>query len=447
MIDRVLTFTHALRRAGVPVGTSENLDALRSLEHVELGDRAMFRSALAATMIKSEAHRPTFDTLFDLYFAPRGAAEDEDADGDRSGEAPDPDTFLEQLYGAMAAGDGRTVDEMARRAVAAYGRVDNSPSGSRYFQYPVLRALDLEHLLRRVDDEADLDGLDRQLLRDRIAELSARFRAGVASDVGRRVAQRKGPDHVARHTVRPLPEDVDLLTAMSSDIAELRRAVRPLARKLASRVAMKRKRAHGGRLDVRRTVRHSLSTGGVLMDVHLRKRVPHRPELFVLCDISDSVARFARFSLMLVHALSAQFTKVRSFVFVDTIDEVTRLFDHEDFLTAVDRINDEADVVWLDRHSDYGVSLERFLERYGREVGARSTVLILGDARNNNRTSNAWVIKELRSKARKVYWLNPEAESYWDTGDSIASEYGRYTDAMVEVRSVKQLEAFIERIL
>jgi uncharacterized protein with von Willebrand factor type A (vWA) domain len=210
---------------------------------------------------------------------------------------------------------------------------------------------------------------------------------------------------------------------------------------------MKRKRAHGGRLDVRRTVRHSLSTGGVLMDVHLRKRVPHRPELFILCDISDSVARFARFSLMLVHALSSQFTKVRSFVFVDTIDEVTRLFEHEDFMTAVDRINDEADVVWLDRHSDYGVSLERFIQRYGGEVGARSTVLILGDARNNNRASNAWVLKELKSRARKLYWLNPEAEQFWDTGDSIAADYGRYTDAMVEVRSVKQLEAFIERIL
>jgi uncharacterized protein with von Willebrand factor type A (vWA) domain len=103
--------------------------------------------------------------------------------------------------------------------------------------------------------------------------------------------------------------------------------------------------------------------------------------------------------------------------------------------------------VWLDRHSDYGVSLERFLERDGREITARSTILILGDARNNNRISNAWVVKELRSRARKVYWLNPEARPFWDTGDSIASEYARYTDAMVEVRSVKQLESFIERIL
>lgn len=446
MIGQVLTFTTALRRAGVPVGTSENLDALRSLAYVQLQERDAFKAALGATMIKSETHRPTFDVLFDLYFSPgRTLATDEDAWTPPTAE--DAARFLDELFGVMTGGDGRAVDDLARRAVARFGRVENSPSGSVYFQYPVLRALDLDALLRRVDEDMSGSDIDRRLRRDRIEESIARFRAGIAGEVARRVAERKGPDHVARHTVRPLPEDVDLLTAMSADMGELRRTIRPLARKLAARVAMKRKRAHGGRLDVRRTVRHSLSTGGVLMDVHLRKRVPHRPELFILCDISDSVARFARFSLMLIHALSAQFTKVRSFVFVDTIDEVTRLFEHEDFMTAVDRINDEADVVWLDRHSDYGVSLERFLDKYGRDVGARSTVLILGDARNNNRSSNASILKELRSRARKLYWLNPEATAFWDTGDSIASEYERYTDAMVEVRNVRQLEAFIERIL
>ena len=443
MIQRVLTFTGALRRAGVPVGTSENLDALRSLEYVDLADREGVKASLAATMIKSEAHRPAFDLLFDLYFAPTLP----DDDVEPADEPPDADRFLEELYGAMGSGDARRLEELAQRAVALFGRVENSPSGSMYFQYPVFRALDLDQLLRRADEEADAGTLEGRLRRDRLTLAISRFRGLVARDVGRRVAERKGPDHVARHTVRALPEDVDLLTAMSADIEELRRAVRPLARKLAARVAQKRKRAHNGRLDVRKTVRHSLSTGGVLMDVHLRKRVPHRPELFVLCDISDSVARFARFSLMLVHALSAQFTKVRSFVFVDTIDEVTRLFEHEDFLTAVDRINDEADVVWLDRRSDYGVSLARFVERYGSDVNARATVLVLGDARNNNRASNAWALKELKERARHVYWLNPEARAFWDTGDSIASGYARYTDGMVEVRSVKQLEAFIERIL
>ena len=125
---------------------------------------------------------------------------------------------------------------------------------------------------------------------------------------------------------------------------------------------------------MRRTIRHSLSTGGAPFDLEFKHRPPHRPELFVLCDISSSVASFSRFSLMLVHALSAQFTRVRSFAFIDTIDEVTRFFEHEDFMKAVDRMNKEANVVWIDGHSNYGASLEKFAETYGKDLSAKSTL-------------------------------------------------------------------------
>jgi hypothetical protein len=247
--------------------------------------------------------------------------------------------------------------------------------------------------------------------------------------------------------LRPLLEDLDLGYATTVELADLGRTVRPLARKLATRVALKHKRSRRGRLDVRRTVRHSLSTGGVPFETFARRRAPHRPELFVLCDVSDSVARFARFSLMLVHALHDQFSKVRSFAFIDTIDEVTHLFEKEEFGVALERMNNEADVVWLDRHSHYGTSLERFLERYGDDVSSRTTIFILGDARNNNRNTKAWALKELRSRAHRTYWLNPEPITYWDSGDSSASEYARYTDRMVEARTLRQLEEFISEIL
>ncbi len=194
---------------------------------------------------------------------------------------------------------------------------------------------------------------------------------------------------------------------------------------------------------MRRTVRRSLSTGGVPFDTAFRHRAPHRPELFVLCDISGSVSRFARFALMLVHALSAQFTKVRSFAFIDTLDEVTRLFEHEDFVTAVDRMNSEANVTWLDGHSDYGTSIEKFLKNHGKDLGPRSTVLILGDARNNYRATKEHALQEIARRARHVYWLNPEPIADWDTGDSVASEYAVHVDKMVEIRNLRGLENFI----
>jgi uncharacterized protein with von Willebrand factor type A (vWA) domain len=252
---------------------------------------------------------------------------------------------------------------------------------------------------------------------------------------------------VARYAVRPALEEMTFFSMSEQDIADLRRAIRPLARKLATRVALKRKRSTRGQLDVRRTVRHALSTGGVAFDPAFRHRHPHRPELFVLCDVSSSVARFARFALMLTHALAMQFTRVRSFAFVDEIDEVTRFFEHEDFVTAIDRMSSEANVVRHEGRSDYGAILKRFNEGVGRDVGPKTTLFILGDARNNYRLKETRSLRGLTERAHRSYWLNPEPRSDWDTGDSIASDYAPFVEEMVEVRNLRQLEDFIAKVL
>jgi uncharacterized protein len=449
MLPRLLEFTHALRDAGVPVAVSEDLDAMRALAHIDMVDRTAFRAALATTMIKSAAHRPTFDNLFDLYFGSgRGpeALEQRDAE-----DGPvDPDAFNDELLEALLSGDDDLLRELARRAVAAFGRVESERAGSPYFEYRVFRAVDLEGMLRQMMERqagANVTPLEERLWRDELEQRARRFRQEVQAEVRRRLAEFKGAERVAKHATRPLPEDLEFVRATREDILSLRRTIGPLARRLATRLAMRRKHARRGRLDVRKTVRASLSTGGVPFDTRYKHRAPHKPELFLLCDISGSVASFARFTLMFVHAFQAQFGRVRSFVFVDTLDEVTHLFDHEDFLTAVDRMNVEAEVVWLDGHSDYGTSLQRFWAEYGHAVGPKASVLILGDARNNYREPAAWVVRELRKKAKRLYWLNPEPQMYWDTGDSVAEEYARYADDMVEVRNLRQLEEFVARVI
>ena len=435
MLDRLLAFTAALREAGVPVSLGENLDALQGLEHIDFTDRARVRAALATTMVKSGAHRDAFELLFDLYF---GSAPEPEADAPPEREA-DAEQFMSQLGDALGSGDGGGLEELARRAVDEFGRVENSPSGNLFFEYPIWRALDLDALSRPSDD----DSLEAVLADGEFERSLALWRGRVQAEVLRRVARRRGPAAVARYAVRPLPEDLVINTATVDELQHLRRSVQPLARKLATRLAIKHRRSRHGRLDMRRTVRRSLSTGGVPFELVNRKRAPHRPELFVLCDVSDSVARFARFSLMLVHALAWQFTKVRSFVFLETVDEVTPLFDHEDFMNAVEKINAQADVVRLDAHSNYGESFEDFVERYGDDLSARSTVLILGDARNNYRQSKAAALKSISTAAHKTFWLNPEPRSYWDTGDSLASTYAACIDDMAEVRTLRQLERFV----
>ena len=244
----------------------------------------------------------------------------------------------------------------------------------------------------------------------------------------------RGVEAMAKTLRKPLPEDVDFMHASRDEMQALRKALQPLTRKLAARLARKRRHGRKGPLDFRSTMRHSLSYGGVPADPKFKYPRPSKPELMVVADISGSVAAFARFTLHLVYAIQGQFSKVRSFVFIDGIDEVTEYFRGvEDITDAVHRVNTEADVVWVDGHSDYGHAFEVFYERYGRDIGPKTTVLLLGDARNNYHAAQSWVVKEIRQKARHVYWLNPEPRSYWNTGDSIVGEYGIHTDGVVRV--------------
>ena len=235
--------------------------------------------------------------------------------------------------------------------------------------------------------------------------------------------------------------------ATRSDLAAIEEIVGPLTRKLAARLAQKRRNQNRGRLDFRKTVRTSLATGGVPLEPKFRNKRPHKPELFLICDISGSMATFARFTLQFTYAMASQFSKLRAFVFVDAVDEVTDfLKPGSDFKEALTRISTEADVVWLDGHSDYGHAFAQFGEKYGREITPRSTVIITGDARNNYREPREAYLADISASAKSLYWLNPEPTSYWDSGDSVMSRYARYCDEVFEVRNLRQLESFVESI-
>ena len=214
---------------------------------------------------------------------------------------------------------------------------------------------------------------------------------------------------MARTLRKPLPEDIDFMHASREEMLALQRAIYPLTRTLAARLAQRRKRRHRGSLDFRKTVRASLSYGGVPAEPKFRHPHPSKPEIMVVADISGSVASFARFTLQFVHTMASQFSKVRSWVFIDGIDEVTRFFqESEDIGEAVHKVNTEADVVWVDGHSDYGHTFQVFHDRHLREITNKSSVILLGDARNNYHASQAWVVNDIQKRARHVYWLNPE---------------------------------------
>lgn len=271
-----------------------------------------------------------------------------------------------------------------------------------------------------------------------------RLNGHVLADVRRRLAEERGVDRVAETAVKPAVENLDILRASRTDLIALRREIQPLAQRLATRLTIRQRAGRHGRLDFRRTVRASLSTGGVPLTTHHRPRRPHKPELVVLCDASESVASFAHFTLMLAYALREQFARVRAFAFIDTVDEVTRFFERPggDVTEAMRRLTAEANLVRLSGHSDYGHAFRVFVERYGDVIGPKTSLLILGDARNNYQDPALAAIEAMVAPARHAWWLNPEPERDWDTGDSIASVYGRRI-SMIECRNLTQLGAFI----
>jgi uncharacterized protein with von Willebrand factor type A (vWA) domain len=181
--------------------------------------------------------------------------------------------------------------------------------------------------------------------------------------------------------------------------------------------------------------------------VVLRKPRPARPELVVLCDVSGSVAGFSHFTLLLVHALRQQFSRVRVFAFIDTTDEVTHLFGPDsDLALAIQQITRESGVYTRDGHSDYGHAFASFTEKYPTVLSPRSSLLVLGDGRNNYRNPETELLHRMVTESRHAHWLNPEPKHLWGSGDSAVP---RYQDVitMHECRSAKQLAAVIDGLL
>lgn len=468
LLDRTVEFTAALRRAGVPVSSAETVDAARATGAVGWGDREALRATFAATMCKRPLYRPAFDSLFDLYFPPRigdgvnimPGADDANADGDSQpteGRPSDADVeamrqaLRDMLRDALLNGDDETLRRIARDAVTLLGSAQGSKGQKSWFVYRVLRGMSPDTLIADLLAEMlageDRDGLAERVARQTIADRVREFEEMVTAEVRRRTAEERGLEAAERNAVKPLADQVEFLRASHKDLVELRRQVYPLARRLATRLTAKRRLGRSGRLDFRRTVRASLATGGVPIDTKHRPHKPHKPELVVLCDVSGSVASFAHFTLMLTHALREQFSKVRAFAFIDTTDEVTRFMRGVDLGDMMARVAREADLVGFDGHSDYGNAIEVFAERYPEAVTPKTSLLVLGDARNNYRATAAPVFKRLTQQARHTYWLNPEPKTYWGSGDSATATYAALVDEMVECRNVEQLQAFIERLL
>jgi hypothetical protein len=429
-----------------------------------LGDREVLREGIACAVLRRSDHRETYDAMFDLWFpaalGARAVVTEDEGDGapDDNSLPPDDVEAMRQMLIDLLSENPELADmnerlvAMIARIVEAYGRYSSS-RGPSFSSYQALKAMALDELegkllaglLAPYGDEPTPS--QEQIAKALAAQRITQLRKMVDAETKRRTAEQLGRDHVQMYGIPQLSENVEFLRASGEQLRQMRRVVAPLARTLATRLAARRRRTRAGSIDLRKTLRKSMSTGGVPIDVVLAKPRPARPELVVLCDVSGSVAGFSHFTLLLVHALRQQFSRVRVFAFIDTTDEVTHMFSPDaDLAVAIQRITREAGVYSRDGHSDYGNAFASFVQAFPNVLSPRTSLLVLGDGRTNYRNPETELLAHMVTTSRHAHWLNPEPKHLWGSGDSAVPRYQEVI-AMHECRSGKQLAAVIDQLL
>src|SRR5919112_3267920 len=439
MAPRLLEFADELRTEGVAVGTSELLDAFQALDAVSWTSEVDFREALATTLAKSQDDRRVLDVLFDRFFfravereaVNRGLTEERF----QGAEGLDLDALRERIREALRAGSDGEMRDLARLAIAAFGR-QGEGSG--------VIGVDVQRIRRTLGLKGEKQGAELPdpdaVPRDRLQEFERHVRRELERQMIERT-QSLPPAKPLRELDRALP------TNPAQDLSQVHKTVAQLKKRLASQGREHRGRRRSWQVDVRRTMRASLQTGGVPLDLKYRPRRPRRPELYVLCDVSTSVTSASVFFLSVLHALHDAFRKLRLFVFVERIAEVTDIFERErSFKEISHAIATEPGVADVSGYTDYGRVWLEFHDQIVDDLDPRSTVIILGDARTNGREPQARAFGRISEHAGRTFWLNPEPKLYWNYGDSVMRAYEPFCDGVVECWTTKQLEAFVNAL-
>lgn len=441
LAPKLIAFCEELRSEGVAVGSAEILDAFAALSEIPWEQREDFREALAATLAKSQEDRRLFELIFDRFFfraAESEALERTEGEGGQrfeGGDRVDLDQLRQMIREALAEGDEGSMRDLARLAVAAFGRQGEGSGVVGVDVQRIRRSLGLQPG-QGTPAEAESSG-EAEIDRDQLREFEAHLRKELERDLIERT-EKLPPS-------RPLADlDRSLPTSPTQDLASVHRAVTMLKRRLATIGHEQRGRGRGLTVDMRRTMRSSLETGGVPLKLRYRPKRPRRPEIYVLCDVSTSVTSASMFFLSVLHALHDSFRKLRSFVFIERISEVTQVFEKErDFRKISEKISREGGVADVSGYTDYGRVWNEFYEEISGDLDPRSTVIVLGDARTNGRAPHAEVFARITAQAGRVFWLNPEPKLYWNYGDSVMSAYEPHVTHAFECWTTKHLEDFV----
>src|SRR5688572_19976340 len=437
MDQRILEFIGDLRRAEIRISPSEALDALSASAEVGLTDRETFKSTLAATLVKESRDLPTFDRLFNLYFL------DLEALGDGLQKALGPeDPKVKDLLDRMLGDEDMELDDLTERLMYFLQVGYFSRKISDRFDWSMIER-DIERIMQMLEAK----GLDpgqlariRNYLELRLEAFNRMIRQHVERELERR-AYRQG-----EKLTREVLADKPLFALTPDEVAQMRTVVARLARRIKDALALRQRVEQRGRLDSRKTIRKSLQYGGIPMEVFLKRRHREKPKLITICDVSDSVRNASRFMLQLVWSLQECFSRVRSYVFVSEIAEVTQGFANYPVERAIDWALKGAPVDYHCR-SDFGYAFSRFATTELESLDRKTTILLLGDARNNYNDPQAWALRQIRERVKGIIWLNPEGQWGWGIGDSVMPLYAPACDIVRECRTIGQLGEVVDNLV
>jgi uncharacterized protein len=465
---KIVEFTNILRKAGVRVSVAETIDSFLALDEMSLDDRELFRDALRCAMVKRPDDIPTYDRLFDLFWSgfhdslreqlqqalgSMGEGFDLEKLMERLRELlQNTDVDLSELAAALLTVDANQLEQLIQQAgeEIGAGRIQNM--------------LQIGFFSRRILEQMGLDGAGADLrdlierLReqgmgeDEIEQLQGLMRA--VQDALRRSVRaytereldKQNHDYIERFRQQSLQEK-SFYNLTEDDLRKMRDVVERLAQKLKNVISIRRKRERRGKFDIKHTMRKNMSRDGVPFELIFKHRRKDRPKLVILCDVSSSVSNVSRFMLQFVYSLQEAFTKIRSFVFVAELGEVTQLFRDHDLYTAIDQALDGGGVINPYTRSNFGMAFHVFWRDHLAALDNRTTVVVIGDARNNYNDPRAWCLREIQTKSKNVIWLNPESPGAWGFGDSVMDRYAPYTTAAEECRNLKQLTQVVDKLV
>lgn len=467
MEDRIVEFANVLRRNGVRVSLSENMDAFRALRLIGIRDPHLFRNALRTTLVKRASDVKPFEELFDFFFLGIGEAIGALDRRIMAELGLTPEQFqqmleqiqrllkemqgdLSELPRALLTGNRGELERLLREAASQEAEAGSLDSFRLTPYTRMAGRLQLDRVRTEVErfkamlqmlaeSGEDLQNVMRYL-DERMRDLNRLLREMIQQE------QRKRGVEPSDYSQRSSFADKSFAFYTEDDIRRMNDAVARLARRLKNRLSVRRKKASRGRFNVKATLRRNLQYGGVPFQIELDRRKKTKPQVMILCDISDSVLNASRFMLQFVYSVQDLYTKVRSFVFVSDIGEVTKLFEEHEIHRAVETAL-KGEVIDVFSHSNFGRAFELFFKNYFPAVTSRTTVLIIGDGRNNYNRPNEWVLREIQQKAKQLIWLNPESRMTWGVGDSEMPRYVPYCDVAEECRNINQLYKVVDLIV